>query len=753
MPAVADSTAAKLTDADVIPNNGELYQPSNLRRPINVADIGREGTAIYHNFGDDLNRRGNLAFIEQNLLIYVGGNAVIFEDLTKSQKEYLLCVDDGGIGCVAIHPSKRLFAVGGKGFQPNIYVYSYPEKQILNVLKGGAEQGYASITFNKKGDKLASVSMSPDFMLTVWDWQMERVGLHSKAFGQDVFSVRFSPDDERRLTTCGTGHIRFWKLADTFTGLKLQGSIGKFGKVELSDIAAFVECPDGKVVSGTESGSLLLWEGNFIKCRFIRMGGLGCHEGEITYVDLDREENRLITASMDGFIRWWNFEVINDAEVDSDVSIDFELKVMAEYCIGEGRGIKMMVDSGVVEEGRTFYVVDSKGCSMSIHFWLGEEPEEVMKPGMVKRRSIKDIIVDKPVKRIRRISLVIENMKPAFRNIPLPPELIMEDLNAGISADEDDGEDGKKDEESIETRKSLESKKSLEMSAEGTADTETVASGEKSVTFDESEEGSKAGSKSEITVSTSVKNIDVEKLEIEVDNVSLNASSFDRRSILRSPAGKVYADRPVTTLFSDSHAGAITGMDSSPTEHLVVTGGVDGSLRCWDYIKKSLLFVQRFGAPVTVLKWVPLAVDPSGRSIAVGFADGIIRVLKIIEYDIGQGYKNFRRRMVFKPHNASVIDVAFSELSPLFTSCGADGTVFFFDTRSAFARNKQFIPLKFIRFSPVIDLQGKSLPPPLPGQFPGQVSVILCEKLIWRISGREDSLACVCSDGVLREVG
>jgi hypothetical protein len=35
--------------------------------------------------------------------------------------------------------------------------------------------------------------------------------------------------------------------------------------VELSDIAAFVELPDGKVLTGTESGALLLWEGNFIR--------------------------------------------------------------------------------------------------------------------------------------------------------------------------------------------------------------------------------------------------------------------------------------------------------------------------------------------------------------------------------------------------------------------------------------------------------------------------------------------------------
>ena len=32
-------------------------------------------------------------------------------------------------------------------------------------------------------------------------------------------------------------HIRFWKMARTFTGLKLQGEMGKFGTVEISDIS------------------------------------------------------------------------------------------------------------------------------------------------------------------------------------------------------------------------------------------------------------------------------------------------------------------------------------------------------------------------------------------------------------------------------------------------------------------------------------------------------------------------------------
>ena len=36
-------------------------------------------------------------------------------------------------------------------------------------------------------------------------------------------------------------------MARTFTGLKLQGSIGKFGNEELSDVSGYLDLPDGKV--------------------------------------------------------------------------------------------------------------------------------------------------------------------------------------------------------------------------------------------------------------------------------------------------------------------------------------------------------------------------------------------------------------------------------------------------------------------------------------------------------------------------
>jgi hypothetical protein len=37
----------------------------------------------------------------------------------------------------------------------------------------------------------------------------------------------------------------------------------------LSDVSAFYELPDGKVVSGTDYGTLIVWEGQFVKAHLL----------------------------------------------------------------------------------------------------------------------------------------------------------------------------------------------------------------------------------------------------------------------------------------------------------------------------------------------------------------------------------------------------------------------------------------------------------------------------------------------------
>lgn len=59
-----------------------------------------------------------------------------------------------------------------------------------------------------KGDLLASLGSSPDYMLTIWDWKDEQTLLRSKASSQEVFKVSFSKDLDGQLTTSGIGHIK-----------------------------------------------------------------------------------------------------------------------------------------------------------------------------------------------------------------------------------------------------------------------------------------------------------------------------------------------------------------------------------------------------------------------------------------------------------------------------------------------------------------------------------------------------------------
>jgi WD40 repeat protein len=208
------------------------------------------------------------------------------------------------------------------------------------------------LSLSKDGSKLGSVGAYPDFLLTVWDWEDERIVLHTKAFSQEVFNVSFSPDDAGVLLTSGTGHIRFWKMAATFTGLKLQGDIGKFGKVELSDVEAYAPLPDGKVLSSTERGALLLWDGNFIKCEITQPGGKLCHDGEINCIVLEREEGFFITGGNDGYLRWWDFATVDRADTTDEMPV-FEMKPLAEKFLGEGVQIKGMekgVDHWLIQD-------------------------------------------------------------------------------------------------------------------------------------------------------------------------------------------------------------------------------------------------------------------------------------------------------------------------------------------------------------------------------------------------------------------
>ncbi|XP_054683235.1 cilia- and flagella-associated protein 44 [Grus americana] len=313
---------------------------------------------LKHSFGYDCTRSVNLLLMDSQTLMYIAGNQVVLLDLKTKSQNYLRSSSGGGIGFITVHPTKQYFAVGEKGKKPNLIIYDYPSLRPYRILRGGTEEAYVFGDFNNAGTLLASVGSSPDYMLTIWDWKQEKIVLRSKAFSQDVYKVTFSADNEEQLTTSGAGHIKFWKMALTFTGLKLQGALGRFGKTAVTDIIGYVELPDGKVISGTEWGNLLLWEGGLIKVELCRAGHKPCHSGPISQLVLD--EGELVTVGKDGFIRVWNFETIDAADSVDDTGL-LEVEPMNELHVG--RNVSLSFMSKVHDCGQpVWYAQDTNGA-------------------------------------------------------------------------------------------------------------------------------------------------------------------------------------------------------------------------------------------------------------------------------------------------------------------------------------------------------------------------------------------------------
>nr|XP_024659041.1 cilia- and flagella-associated protein 44 isoform X2 [Maylandia zebra] len=352
----AGSQSKKQLPADMYYKYEELHS-----RPYITPDseIPENLLHLSHSFGYDCGRRANLKLLDDRTLIFIAGNMLVLLDVNTKEQRYLRSCSGGGIGAITAHPGKEYFVVAEKGKQPNIIVYGYPSLGPYRILRGGTEREYSFVEFNHNGSILASVGSAPDYTLTLWDWRQEEVILSCKAISQEVYRVSFSPYNPGILTTSGFGHIKFWKMANTFTGPKLQGLIGHFGKTVPTDIEGYVELPDGKVLSGTDWGNLLLWDGNTIKVEICRNDGRTCHAGTVQPFSL--EDGQLMTIGSDGVVRVWDFERINTADSNSD-GIRFEMEPNNELVVGRNVCLSSVVRRSSLPHSFVWFAQDSNGA-------------------------------------------------------------------------------------------------------------------------------------------------------------------------------------------------------------------------------------------------------------------------------------------------------------------------------------------------------------------------------------------------------
>lgn len=322
------------------------------KKPLHEYPEYTVGTTLYTHLGMDSVKYNAVHTLDENVVLSCAGNTVQFVNLSTGNISCVPGPADGGIGAVCVHPTRRHYVVCEKRPKdPLVTVNEYPSRKIVSTLKDGAQRGFSACQFNESGEMLATVAIEPDFVITLWDWQKETIVLRNKAFGSDVYSVSFNPFNDGLLVTSGMGHIKFWSMASTFTGLKLQGQVGRFGRTEISDICGFISMPDGKVVSGSESGMMLLWEGGLVKCELGRLNAddeehpvLPCHNGPIDVVMLVEKDRIVLSAGHDGYIRYWQLSEIDVAE-NSGSDDATGIRLLHETCVSHNARVRCMTRS------------------------------------------------------------------------------------------------------------------------------------------------------------------------------------------------------------------------------------------------------------------------------------------------------------------------------------------------------------------------------------------------------------------------
>uniref|UniRef100_A0A8C5JTQ5 CFA44 protein n=1 Tax=Junco hyemalis TaxID=40217 RepID=A0A8C5JTQ5_JUNHY len=158
------------------------------------------------------------------------------------------------------------------------------------------------------------------------------------------------------------------------------------------------------------------------------------------------------------------------------------------------------------------------------------------------------------------------------------------------------------------------------------------------------------------------------------------------------------------------HSGGIEAIGVSPFTCLMATTALDRTVRIYDFSSNSQLSVIKFKQGGTALAWAPAIVSPEGGLIAVGFEDGVVRMIEVYDPTLLPGHEGqaneiaeINLKQVFKPHAAAVTALAYEPKGYVFATGSKDKTVFFFAVKNEY-RPIGFIcvpgPVQALQWSP-----------------------------------------------------
>lgn len=150
----------------------------------------------------------------------------------------------------------------------------------------------------------------------------------------------------------------------------------------------------------------------------------------------------------------------------------------------------------------------------------------------------------------------------------------------------------------------------------------------------------------------------------------------DKTWFIQDGNGKIYKmahDSDTFQTVVEFTQGAINDVAMSPTHNYALTVAEDGMIKVWDYVRKAVTYQQMFSGAGTCIEHMGHSDGNKGRICAVGFDNGLVRILSITADGI-------QLLKAFKAHDDAIACLKYTEDMKCLCSASKKGDVFFFET-------------------------------------------------------------------------
>ncbi|BES88257.1 Hypothetical protein NTJ_01061 [Nesidiocoris tenuis] len=349
----------------------------------------RNPLELDYSYGYDCSECSNLCVVDRDTLLWYTGNIIHVFNVVSKKLSFRRSALGQDISCITVNRNATCeFAVAENGdsiregfSSPMVIVYKWPGFAVRSVLRGGAARNFRSLDFSCDGTKLVTQAGLPDVTLTIWDVDKRFIIYTFENPNVLVNKAIFSPFDPNAFVTCGQGHVKFWRLIKTFTGLKSEGLPGRFNKIENDDVCALFFLSDGRVVTNINKGNLAIWRPNaLLELEFSMKNGEACHSDLVTFIKIYFKDNHVVTAGLDGYIRVWNYSYITSFyNEEQPESVHIVIEPSYERAIQDTAGNSalpiLLVPKDSESEPYLFYLQDRNGGIWMLDLALKKNPK------------------------------------------------------------------------------------------------------------------------------------------------------------------------------------------------------------------------------------------------------------------------------------------------------------------------------------------------------------------------------------------